>query len=264
MHHEKGFDFISYPCASGKPEALVVILHGHNSNPLNYRHLAQKTQDELGEVDVLIVRGPVKLKATTEEKAKKGLPEEEDLYSWLDMQKKRGKQTKLLLRTVFNRMPVIDKLNAFIDHQLKQRGLKDENLALMGFSMGGAMAVHTAAKRPKKCAAVVCHSGTVLPLLKTKSKPDTLVIMGDKDDLFYEPQHRMAQGTSRLIKAFQKAGVKVSFHHNRALKRLQKAGIPVTAEVIKDLTHRVSDETWDKANTFVGERLKKKPQKKPR
>jgi transketolase len=40
-------------------------------------------------------------------------------------------------------------------------------------------------RRPGQVAAVVNHSGPVFPIIKPKSRPETLFVMGEKDDFFY-------------------------------------------------------------------------------
>ncbi len=263
MKQEKGFHFYDFPCASGKPEALIIILHGHGSHPVKYRHLAEKTRDENPQADVLLVRGPIALKATAAQKKAKGVPEVDDLYSWWGIEQKKGQQVKLLLRNVFNRIPVVDRLNRFADHHLKKRGLKTENLAIVGFSMGGGMALHVAAKRKEKVAAVVSHSGMVLPVFKAKTSPDALMIMGDKDELFYlDGGHThihkgMSKTMAKVVKLFRRTGLSLSFNHDAAVGRVRNAGFEVSEKLMQGLNHRISEESWAEVNGFVKKRLKK-------
>ena len=50
-------------------------------------------------------------------------------------------------------------INAFVDRKLKQYGLSEAELALVGFSQGTMMALHIGLRRPRAVAAVVGYSG---------------------------------------------------------------------------------------------------------
>lgn len=83
-------------------------------------------------------------------------------------------------------------LNQFIDAELARRKLPPSALALVGFSQGTMMALHTGLRRAVAPAAIVGYSGIfVLPeeadaqavAGEIKSKPPVLLIHGDQDDL---------------------------------------------------------------------------------
>jgi len=83
-------------------------------------------------------------------------------------------------------------LNRFLDAELTRRQLPPSALALVGFSQGTMMALHTALRRTPAPQAVVGYSGVfVLPndgepeavQSEVKSKPPVLLIHGDQDDL---------------------------------------------------------------------------------
>jgi phospholipase/carboxylesterase len=83
-------------------------------------------------------------------------------------------------------------LNAFLDAELKRRGLPAAALALVGFSQGTMMALHVGLRRAAAPAAIVGYSGMlVLPQdvdpdkfpLEIRSKPPVLLIHGERDDL---------------------------------------------------------------------------------
>jgi phospholipase/carboxylesterase len=83
-------------------------------------------------------------------------------------------------------------LDQFLDEELARRKLPPSALALVGFSQGTMMALHTGLRRATPPAAIVGYSGIfVLPDGATaatvageiKSKPPVLLIHGDQDDL---------------------------------------------------------------------------------
>ena len=259
MKHEDGFHFEEYPCKSGQPDPLVIIMHGYGNHPDMFDSLPGGIHKEWPNADVLIVRGPVPLNATPEHKKRVGAPNVEDLYTWYKVNGKADKTLELALSHMFNRVPVVDELNEFADAQLKKRGLKDDGLVLYGFSLGGAMAVQMATKRKDKCAALVCHSAPVFPIIRPKSKPDTMMVMGDQDNYFYVTPKTIEEQPpkGRVVKAFDKALSKISVHYNASLKRLQRAGLPVESVVVKGLTHNINEESFDHTIKFIVKRLKK-------
>lgn len=253
-----GFHFLELPARSGETKSLIVILHGHNNHPDMFRPMAFAMQHRFPDTDVLLVQGPYPLNASPDAKVRKNVPDVDDLYTWHRLEKRVKPHVGLVVGQMFNRVAIIGQLNRFIDARLIERELGDERLALFGFSMGGAVAVQAAARRPKKCAAVVCHSGLVLPNLRAKSKPDTLLVMGDEDPLFYK--RRMAltlpQKDGRLHRAFQKAASRVTLHHEDTVNRLRKAGIPFEQEIIEGLTHSINGASLRKSLAFIAGRLR--------
>lgn len=258
MKHEKGFYYLEFPASGEKADSLVIILHGHNNHPRMFEQLPAQLQKEWPGADVLILRAPIAQNATEESKARNGVPDVEDLYTWHRLERRLRNHVTLALAHLFNRVGIVSKLNKFIDHQLEARNLKDENLAIFGFSMGGAIAVETATKRRGKCAAVVCHSGMVLPKLKARVRPDTLMVMGEKDALFYTQRLTLpAPRKGRIRKAFHRAAARVSLHYDDSVKRLKKAGIPVSEHLVEGMTHTINRESFGHSVGFIKKRLKK-------
>jgi len=76
-------------------------------------------------------------------------------------------------------------LNNFIDEQLERFGLEDKDLALVGFSQGTMMSLHTSIRRKKPCAGVLGYSGALLdyePLADiVLSKPPVCLVHGMAD-----------------------------------------------------------------------------------
>ena len=260
MKHEKGFHFLEFPAAAGKADALVIILHGHANHPEMFDTLPARLQQDWPTADVLIVRAPFALNASDDNKKNKGVAHVDNLYTWHKLEKRARPHVGLALSRLFNRVSVVRQLNAFIDAQLHKRHLKDADLALFGFSMGGAIAIETAARRPQPCSSVVCHSGFVLPNLRAKSKPDTLMLVGDVDNFFFTRRLTVPAppGNGRLKKAFGKAVSKIGFHYDDSIKRLQKAGIPFEQDIIPGLRHTINEESFGKSSGFISGRLRRR------
>lgn len=256
MKHENGFDFVEYPCASGNPDGLVIILPGHANHPVMFDKLAQQIRDERPNTDVLIVKAPVPLNATKEHIRRNGARGADDLYTWHKVSKNTGENAKLVLSHFFNRVPVVDQLNGFADAQLAKRGLADDGLALFGFSLGGALAVQMGTRRDNKVAAVINHSGPVFPIIRPKSKPETLFVMGEKDHFFYEGKMNV-QPKGKLKKAFNEAVSHVSLHFDDSLRRLKGAKLPTEDKVIPGLGHTINKNSFTPAMDFIRRKLGK-------
>ncbi|HCS23490.1 MAG TPA: dienelactone hydrolase family protein [Alphaproteobacteria bacterium] len=266
MKHENGFDFVEYPCASGKADALVIILPGHANHPVMFDKLAKQIRDERPNTDILIVKAPVPLGASKEHIRKNGARGADDLYTWHKLSKNAGENAKLVLSHFFNRVPVVDQLNVFADAQLQKRGLGGDQLMLFGFSLGGAIAVQMGTRRPVAPAGVVNHSGPVFPIISPKSRPETLFVMGEKDDFFYAGKMKVEPAPpkppkGKLKKAFDNAVndavSQVSLHYDDSLKRLQKAKLPVEDKVIPGLGHTINKNSFTPAMDFIRRKLGK-------
>ena len=79
---------------------------------------------------------------------------------------------------------------------MQKFNLSDENLALIGFSKGAMLALHTALRRTKKIGAVISFAGMLVApqLLQTEleSKPPVSLIHGALDDVIPLPAMQMA------------------------------------------------------------------------
>ena len=99
-------------------------------------------------------------------------------------------------------------LNAFIDAELKRRGLTDSALALVGFSQGTMMSLHVGLRRAAAPAAIVGYSGMlVVPedidpdtfAGEIRSRPPVLLVHGDQDQLIpVQALMHAAQGLAAL------------------------------------------------------------------
>jgi len=241
-HREDGFEFSLLPAKSGKAGSLIIVMHGHGSNPANWQDAAEQLHEQIPDADIINLQGPVKVKGGG--------------HTWLAYQGPKAEQAKETLAMIFNNLPVVDKLNSFLDKQLEKRGLSDENLGILGSSMGGITALQTALNRAKPIAGVVSHSGALLPFTKVKSKPDILLIMGGKDDVFCKPK------PGKLKRAFNAVAKALCLQHKDTLRRLRKKRISFTERFYPELKHEHTEETVHEAGLFLNNALHKKSKQK--
>lgn len=251
---ENGFSFHNLPAATQPARALIVVLHGFGNTPDQFVKWAKKTQAQNPEADILVLQGPIPLHASEEQKKAMRAPNADDLYSWYSL---GGGAVKELTQP-FNEASIVTQMNRFLDAQLKKRGLADENLALMGFSQGAMVSILTATHRTNACSAVVAHSGAALPFNTVSAKPDTLMIMGDADELFYHHGATGGPAMSRTVDAFRKAGIIAQIDHAGSRDRLRAAGLNVDEKVFAGQGHRVTEASWQAASDFVTAKLKLK------
>lgn len=240
-HREDGFEFALLPAKSGTAKALIVVMHGHGSNPANWQAAAEQLHEQIPDADIINLQGPVKLANTSPQG-----------YTWNAYQGSKKAVAKECLSVVFNNLPVVDKLNSFLDAQLAKRGLSDENLGLLGSSMGGITALQTALARARPVAAVVSHSGALLPFTKVKSQPDILLIMGGKDDVFFRPKPR---GLRRVFNALAKP---LRLQHRDTVRRLRRLRLSFCQRFYPALGHDHTEESVREAGSFLNNALRRK------
>jgi phospholipase/carboxylesterase len=112
--------------------------------------------------------------------------------------------------------PVLD---AFLDAELARHGLDDAKMALVGFSQGTMMALHTGLRRKKAPGGILGFSGMLAGVEHLEAqatvKPPVLLIHGDQDEVI-------------PVQALFQAG-----------KALSDAGFPVEGHISKGLGHGI-------------------------
>ena len=99
-------------------------------------------------------------------------------------------------------------LQAFLDDELKRRGLPPTALALVGFSQGTMMALHVGLRRAVAPAAIVGFSGMLVApeeldpeafIAEITSRPPVLLVHGDQDQVIpVQALMHAAQGLAAL------------------------------------------------------------------
>ena len=157
------------PQDSSKPSKLVIFCHGYGADGNDLIGLANYIQPQMPDAVFLSPNAPEKC----------GLNPMG--YQWFDFQ---SGDPATIWKGVLN---AADTLNGFIDEQLKNYELSDDNLALVGFSQGTMMSLHVGLRRENSMRAIVGFSGRLIApeLLKNelRSKPPIYLIHGDMDPM---------------------------------------------------------------------------------
>ncbi len=119
-------------------------------------------------------------------------------------------------------------LNMFIDAQLKRFNLREDQMALVGFSQGTMMSLYTTLRRPDVCAGIVGFSGSLIGEEGIISKPPVCLIHGDHDNV-------VPFGAMALAEAVLKhEGVAVTTHTRRGLGHgIDPEGLEIATDFLK-------------------------------
>jgi len=180
------------PLSQTSPKHLVVLLHGYGSNGADLIAIGRTWHKLLPTTEFVAFNAPFPCL---------GSPYAES-YQWFDL---RDFDPTLMDAGLSQAVPL---LNASIDKYLEERGLSDDNLALVGFSQGTMMALRAGLARKRPCAGIVGYSGTFINGTTTTvtSLPEILLIHGDQDPVVdIANLSQSAQGLSLL-------GAKVRTH----------------------------------------------------
>lgn len=201
------------PAGGGKAKQLVVLLHGYGSNGDDLLGLAPFFAQALPEAEFLSPNAPFPC-----EIAPMG-------FQWFGFE---DRTPEMLLGGARLAAEILDR---FLDAELGRRGLKDRDLALIGFSQGTMMSLHVGPRRPGQVGGILGFSGTLIaPHLlaaELKSRPPVFLVHGTADQVV--PFGALAQ----------------------AEKALKAAGISVETEARPGLPHSIDQAGAQKGALFL-------------
>ena len=155
------------PARGGKPDALVVLLHGYGSNGADLISLAPYWAKTLPGA------------AFASPNAIEAVPQAPGGYQWFPIS---NLDPHLMESGARAAAPSVDR---FLDKELERYGLDDSRLALVGFSQGTMMALHVGLRRKAPPAAILGFSGVLVGGRKLKDEvaraAPILLVHGDRD-----------------------------------------------------------------------------------
>ena len=161
------------PARGGKPDSLVVFLHGYGSNGADLIEFASFWARDLPGTAFVSPNAP------------EPVPQAPGGYQWFPITELDPRAMEQGVRAA---APMLDR---FIDRELERYGLDASRVALVGFSQGTMMALHVALRREKPLAAVLGFSGVLVGGHRLKeemrAKPPVLLIHGDRDPMIPIP-----------------------------------------------------------------------------
>jgi phospholipase/carboxylesterase len=157
------------PARGGKPDSLVVFLHGYGSNGADLISLAPYWAKTLPGTQFLAPNAPDPVH---------GAP---GGYQWFPITQA---DPRLMAQGAAQASGVIDR---YLDRELTRYQLPAGRLALVGFSQGTMMALQVGLRRADSPAAILGYSGALPGAEKLKdemkAKPPVFLIHGSEDDL---------------------------------------------------------------------------------
>lgn len=157
---------------SGKPERLVIFLHGYGSNGADLISLAPYFAQIDPKADFVSPDAP------------QACPLSPGGYQWFPLPYIDGSTAEEMTREFIKAKAA---LNAYIDQELSTRGLANDALVLIGFSQGTMMSLETGLRRSTALAGIIGFSGRILlpEALEAEiaSRPPVALIHGELDDV---------------------------------------------------------------------------------
>lgn len=154
------------PMSGGKPQQIVLLLHGFGSSGHDMVSLAPAWQHSMPNALFLAPHAPQRCGTLAG-------------YQWWALS---DTSPAALARGAASAAPAID---TFIDRKLDQYGFSEADLAIVGFSQGTMMALHVGLRRKAAVACIVGYSGmlTGAPHLKHEitARPPVLLVHGSQD-----------------------------------------------------------------------------------
>lgn len=251
MEENGALSFETIPAPQQPAKSLIVMLHGIGQNANDIRPAAAFMQAAMPHADIIMPLGP-------EKHFDRKNPERKDGRAWMSFDKKGLRGTwelvKIYAKIQTNRLGVLDDINCTIGDELKKRGLTGKNLALFGFSMGGAMAILSGLSRKEETAAVVSHSGMYYKYPWIQSRPPLQLIMGENDK-FYDAGTNLEKFADTYRKSSSGFRRHLSRYHSLTKERLASEGVEFEERVIAGLAHEFNHESLAVAAAFMKARL---------
>lgn len=209
------------PLAGGRPNALVVFLHGYGSNGADLMGLAPYWAKLLATAQFVAPNAP------------EPLPMAPGGYQWFAL---THMDPTLLEKGARTAAAALDR---FLDRELERYGLDDSRLALVGFSQGTMMALQVGLRRKRAPGAIVGFSGALVGGARLKEErscaPPILLVHGDRDD-------RIPLGAM-----FDAADT------------LNEAGLAALWHISYGVPHSIGQDGLDLAGAFLHQQLNRAP-----
>lgn len=190
-------EYLEQAPKSGPVRQIVVLLHGYGRNAALMQKLADEVHLRLPQAIIFMPHAPEEYEEHVSDDNVLRVPEQlrgDDPGSFSPGMRRKwfsiaGATLEEVTRRVFK---VTDLINDFMSEKMTQYNLQDQDVALMGFSQGGVVALYTAYHRPRSIACVVGHSTIFMQGMDLQSKPPTLYLYGLDDEEFPPQRYETA------------------------------------------------------------------------
>lgn len=228
------FDYVCRGKTVGQPRHLVILLHGYGRNAAAMEKMADEVELLLPEALIVMPQGPEICAVPEDDRGNllkvpqvvraDRLAARQDRRQWFAVD---GSVDDIHRRLA----AVAEKLNIFIDNKRDLLGLKDSQIALMGFSQGGGQALYTALHRPQALGCVVAHSAPYFGLSNIVGKHPVLYLYGIEDEEF-------------SLTHYQGSATRLAAHIDE-----------LYIEAVPGLSHKTSDQSRKIVARYIKEKL---------
>jgi len=188
--HGDGFEYLSQAPKSGPVQQLVVLLHGYGRNATLMQKSADEIAARLPQALILMLQAPEEFEAHTSDDGNAlRVPEQlrgDDPEGLAPGHRRQWFSIRAAsLDDMAHRLQqTAARVNDFISAKIAEYGLTDSDVALMGFSQGGVVALYAAYGRTEPIRCVVGHSTIFMGGPNLHSQPPTLYLYGLADEEF--------------------------------------------------------------------------------
>ncbi|MEM6851477.1 MAG: dienelactone hydrolase family protein [Pseudomonadota bacterium] len=203
------------------PKKIVIFCHGYGANGQDLIGLGAEWRDWIPHAVFVSPNAP------------EPVPGAPGGFQWFSIVRAGALDMELIRTGARKAAPT---LNAFIDAELARFGLKDSDLALVGFSQGTMMALHVGLRRPSPPAAIVGYSGLLtdtdgLEGIGARPNPPIMLIHGDQDPVI--PFDATIEASDKLT----------------------ALGLRVRRHISKNVPHGIGPDGVQLAGAFLADRL---------
>jgi phospholipase/carboxylesterase len=205
------------PKSGGKPQQLVILLHGLGANGQDLLGLAPLYAELLPDAVFVSPDAPYPC-----DMAPVG-------FQWFSLQ---DRSYEAMIAGAQRAAPILD---SFLAAQMEKYGVPAEKTALVGFSQGTMMALYVGPRYPQRLAGVLGYSGALV------WEPDTDLAMLSKI-----PVHLIHGDADMVVDP-------IAWHDARRV--LGTSGFTVTGEMIPGLAHNIDEAGLRSGAAFLREIL---------
>lgn len=223
------------PASGGKPDSIVVFLHGYGANGHDLLSIGKVWAPLLPNTLFVAPHGP---------DASKLNPSGNQWFSLDDWDPDQPLTPTQIARMLTDIQTITPSFNQYLDDLLKTHNLPPEKLAFVGFSQGSMFALSVALHYPQ-CAGVVAYSGAFLenPMKPITSRPPVLLVHGQEDRLVSPGYSQMAEERLKALKVPVTLALVPNLDHG-----IDERGLAVGGAFLrKHLDENAQPDLWEKA-----------------
>ena len=224
------------PAASGKADALVVLLHGYGADGNDLIELGAQWRQLLPGAAFVAPHAAAMIPGFPPGMGGGRQWFALDAYDPNLLRRDPQHSAAVFATMLSGAEQVAPALNDFLDAELARHGLNGNRLALVGFSQGTMMSLHVGLRRAVAPACILGYSGAMLGAdqlkQQIKSRPPIYLIHGDADDV---------------------VPVEALF---AAVNGLNEAGCPARWHVSSGIGHGIAPDGLELGGAFLAESLR--------